>query len=408
MGARTWQYWRYVGGPVLLPVVPRLPAAAVRQRLLRLRHRRGADRRHRRADADPDRGAAERQRAGRPAEPWLRARPDHGRHHRDRHDRLRVLQRRAAMAAVGGQGGEQAARWLRWPSDARAARGRERVGRARRRRRPPAGGPRRSFPVWRWAILLIAAVYFLIPLYAALHFAGLKAFTQVVGYQRLRRRDRAVAAPRGGHHDPHARCSWCPPPSTCTCGCRGCGGCMEGITILPIVIPPIVLIIGVLKVAPGFLLEHAVPARAGVRHPGDAVRVPVARRRAALIRPEDPGRGVELARRRLADHAVAGGAAEHADRDAVGHRAHGRAGARRVHHGQPGPLRDLPGVDRAVRAEQRAGVGRRIAARAVRHLDPADAHRDRRRPERAQARRGPGRPVHRRPSGSQPDHGGAG
>ena len=30
---------------------------------------------------------------------------------------------------------------------------------------------------------------------------------------------------------------------------------MEGITILPIVIPPIVLIIGVLKVAPGFLLS---------------------------------------------------------------------------------------------------------------------------------------------------------
>ena len=62
MGAGTWQYWRYVGGPVLLPVVPRLPAAAVRQRLRRLRHRRGADRRHDRADPDPDRRAAERQR----------------------------------------------------------------------------------------------------------------------------------------------------------------------------------------------------------------------------------------------------------------------------------------------------------------------------------------------------------
>ena len=42
-----------------------------------------------------------------------------------------------------------------------------------------ATGPaarRRSFPVWRWVILLVAAVYFLIPLYAALRFAGLKAF----------------------------------------------------------------------------------------------------------------------------------------------------------------------------------------------------------------------------------------
>ena len=33
---------------------------------------------------------------------------------------------------------------------------------------------RRSFPVWRWVILLVAAIYFLIPLYAALRFAGLE------------------------------------------------------------------------------------------------------------------------------------------------------------------------------------------------------------------------------------------
>jgi putative spermidine/putrescine transport system permease protein len=113
---------------------------------------------------------------------------------------------------------------------------------------------RRSFPVWRWAILLIAGVYFLIPLYAALRFAGLKAFGDIfkqsgfypaiglslrlavittiltlvlmvptIVYVHLRL--------------PQIRRS------------------MEGITILPIVIPPIVLIIGVLKVAPGFLLS---------------------------------------------------------------------------------------------------------------------------------------------------------
>jgi putative spermidine/putrescine transport system permease protein len=113
---------------------------------------------------------------------------------------------------------------------------------------------RRSFPVWRWAILLIAGVYFLIPLYAALRFAGLKAFSDIfkqsgfypaiglslrlavittiltlvlmvptIVYVHLRL--------------PQIRRS------------------MEGITILPIVIPPIVLIIGVLKVAPGFLLS---------------------------------------------------------------------------------------------------------------------------------------------------------
>ena len=121
----------------------------------------------------------------------------------------------------------------------------------------PAARPaarRRSFPVWRWAILLVAGAYFLIPLYAALRFAGLKAFGDIfkqsgfypaiglslrlavittiitlvlmvptIVYVHLRL--------------PQIRRS------------------MEGITILPIVIPPIVLIIGVLKVAPGFLLS---------------------------------------------------------------------------------------------------------------------------------------------------------
>ena len=37
---------------------------------------------------------------------------------------------------------------------------------------------------------------------------------------------------------------------------------MEGITILPIVIPPVVLIVGVLQVAPGLTQGHAVPAGA--------------------------------------------------------------------------------------------------------------------------------------------------
>ena len=56
---------------------------------------------------------------------------------------------------------------------------------------------------------------------------------------------------------------------------------LESITILPIVIPPVVLILGVLEIAPAEPEGHAVPAGAGLRHPGDAVRLPVARRRAA-------------------------------------------------------------------------------------------------------------------------------
>ena len=39
---------------------------------------------------------------------------------------------------------------------------------------------RRSLPVWRWAILLVAAVYFLLPLWGALRFSGISAFGGVV------------------------------------------------------------------------------------------------------------------------------------------------------------------------------------------------------------------------------------
>jgi putative spermidine/putrescine transport system permease protein len=120
----------------------------------------------------------------------------------------------------------------------------------------PAARPvtrRRSFPVWRWAILLVAAAYFLIPLYAALRFAGLKAFTQVVSYQDfgsafgLSLRLAVVAT---------VLTLVLMVPTTVYVHLRlpRIRRLMEAITILPIVIPPIVLIIGVLKVAPGRLL----------------------------------------------------------------------------------------------------------------------------------------------------------
>jgi putative spermidine/putrescine transport system permease protein len=121
---------------------------------------------------------------------------------------------------------------------------------------PAPGRPavrRRSLPVWRWAILGIAGVYFLIPLYAALRFAGLKAFTQVVGYQDfssafgLSMRLAVIAT---------VLTLVLMVPTTIYVHLRlpRIRRLMEGITILPIVIPPIVLIIGVLRVAPGFLL----------------------------------------------------------------------------------------------------------------------------------------------------------
>jgi putative spermidine/putrescine transport system permease protein len=112
---------------------------------------------------------------------------------------------------------------------------------------------RRSLPVWRWVILLIAAVYFLIPLYAALKFAGFRAFTQVTSYPSfgsaflLSLRLAVIAT---------ILTLVLMVPTTVYVHLRlpRIRRLMEAITILPIVIPPIVLIIGVLKLAPGFLL----------------------------------------------------------------------------------------------------------------------------------------------------------
>ncbi len=111
---------------------------------------------------------------------------------------------------------------------------------------------RRSFPVWRWAILLIAGVYFLLPLYAALRFAGLHAFGTVFvqpGFwpalwlsARLAIMTTlitlALMVPTAVYV--HLRLP-------------GLRRALEGITILPIVIPPVVLIVGVLQVSPGAL-----------------------------------------------------------------------------------------------------------------------------------------------------------
>jgi putative spermidine/putrescine transport system permease protein len=118
-------------------------------------------------------------------------------------------------------------------------------------RRPAAR--RRSWPVWRWAILLIAALYFGIPLYAGLKFAGFKAFTQVTSYQQfgsafaLSLRLAVIAT---------VLTLVLMVPTTVYVHLRlpRIRRLMEAITILPIVIPPIVLIIGVLKVAPGWLI----------------------------------------------------------------------------------------------------------------------------------------------------------
>ena len=115
-------------------------------------------------------------------------------------------------------------------------------------------GRRRSYPVWRWAILLIAGVFFLIPLYAGVRFAGLKAFGDVFTYPGF---GSAIGLSLRLAVVTTILTLVLMVPTTVYVHLRlpQIRRTMEGITILPIVIPPIVLIIGVLKVAPGFLLS---------------------------------------------------------------------------------------------------------------------------------------------------------
>jgi putative spermidine/putrescine transport system permease protein len=111
------------------------------------------------------------------------------------------------------------------------------------RRRP------RSVPVWRWVILLIAGVYFLVPLAAALRFAGLSAFpslfTQPGFVPSLWLSLRLAAA------------TWfitmvVMVPTTVYVHLRlpKVRRMLDVVTILPIVIPPVVLATGVLQAMP--------------------------------------------------------------------------------------------------------------------------------------------------------------
>jgi putative spermidine/putrescine transport system permease protein len=106
-----------------------------------------------------------------------------------------------------------------------------------------------SFPAWRWVILLVAGVYFLVPLYAAIRFAGLKAFGSVFtqpGFGAALWTSIQIAA-----------MTWAITmalmvPTTIYVHLRlpAMRRFLESITILPIVIPPIVLTVGVLQVFP--------------------------------------------------------------------------------------------------------------------------------------------------------------
>jgi putative spermidine/putrescine transport system permease protein len=105
---------------------------------------------------------------------------------------------------------------------------------------------------WRWVVLIIAGLYFLLPLIVAFRFAGIKSFGSVISQSgftsslglsiRLALVTTVITIVLML-------------PTTVYVHLRlpGIRRLMEGITILPIVIPPVVLIVGVLQIAPGSL-----------------------------------------------------------------------------------------------------------------------------------------------------------
>lgn len=118
-----------------------------------------------------------------------------------------------------------------------------------------AGTPRarrRSYPVWRWIILILAGMYFLIPLYAAFQFTGMSAFGQV--FSQVGFSDALVLSMKLAVITTVLTLVLMV-PTTIYVHLRlpAIRPLLESITILPIVIPPVVLILGVLDVSPANL-----------------------------------------------------------------------------------------------------------------------------------------------------------
>jgi len=114
------------------------------------------------------------------------------------------------------------------------------------------GSSPRASRAWRWMILIVAAVYFLLPLWAALRFAGVSAFGSVISQPGFTS-SLALSVRLAVITTLVTIALMLPTTVYVHLRLPKLRRLMEGITILPIVIPPVVLIVGVLAIAPGFL-----------------------------------------------------------------------------------------------------------------------------------------------------------
>src|ERR1700750_2617514 len=106
--------------------------------------------------------------------------------------------------------------------------------------------------IWRWVVLLVAVVYFLLPLWAALRFAGISAFGSVISEPGFTT-SLALSVRLAVITTLITIALMLPTTVYVHLRLPKLRRLLEGITILPIVIPPVVLIVGVLAIAPGFL-----------------------------------------------------------------------------------------------------------------------------------------------------------
>jgi ABC-type sulfate transport system permease component len=121
---------------------------------------------------------------------------------------------------------------------------------------PKRGGFRGVAPraklVLRWIVLLIAAVFFLLPLIVALRFAGIKAFGSVISEDGFTS-SLGLSLRLAVITTVITIVLMLPITVYVHLRLPGIRRLMGGITILPIVIPPVMLIVGVLQIAPGSL-----------------------------------------------------------------------------------------------------------------------------------------------------------
>jgi putative spermidine/putrescine transport system permease protein len=113
-----------------------------------------------------------------------------------------------------------------------------------------APGGRPPGLILRWVVLLIAAVFFLLPLIVAFRFAGIKAFGSVISEPGFTS-SLGLSVRLAAVTTVITIVLMLPTAVYVHLRLPGIRRLMEGITILPIVIPPVVLIVGVLQIAPG-------------------------------------------------------------------------------------------------------------------------------------------------------------